>query len=63
MVHIEFKTEQGKISITPCPYPQIHKNGKVCYVGSFACRHCKCFIDGDDTSVECRADDLIDDEE
>lgn len=61
MVHIEFKVEKGQ-SITKCPYAEI-VNRTNTFVGSYACHDCICFIDGDKYSVECRADDLIEDEE
>lgn len=57
MIHIKFEIEKGQ-SITKCPYAEIVNQNNT-FVGSYACYNCICFIDGDDTSVECRADDLI----
>lgn len=57
MIHIEFEIERGQ-SITKCPYAEIANKNDV-FVGSYACYNCIFFIDRDDTSVECMADDLI----
>ena len=59
MVHIEYKIDWNK-SVTPCPYQHLLTEPNVC-VGSYYCRYrCQCFIDIDEYSVECRADDLSD---